>query len=132
VHGRLHIRDDEKFLRAVVGRLTRRHEAETGAARPWKMSDSAPEFIQQMIASIVGIEIEILRIEAKSKLSQNKAARDREGVVEAMQARGLSAMAKAIQAAAAPPHSTDARLAAAGGFEGGGSGPAPDSSTFDG
>lgn len=99
VHGRLMIRDDEKFLFAIVGKLTRRHEARTGEARPWKMSDSPPEFLQQMVANIVGIEIEITRIEAKSKLSQNKAARDREGVLGAMRERGSADMADAMQGA---------------------------------
>lgn len=33
-HGTLHVRDDEKFVRGVVARLTRQHEAEQ--AQPWK------------------------------------------------------------------------------------------------
>ena len=35
VHGRIKVRDDERFVRGVVARLTRRHEAGTGASRPW-------------------------------------------------------------------------------------------------
>ena len=96
VHGRIRIRDDERFVRGVVARLTRTHEARSGDARPWKMTDSSPEFIDGMLAAIVGIEIEIDRIVGKSKLSQNREERDRLGAVEALRARGSQAMADAM------------------------------------
>ena len=51
------------------------------------MGDSAPEFIDAMLRQIVGIEIAITSIVGKAKLSQNKNAADRAGVV-----RGLSAV----------------------------------------
>ena len=96
VHGKLFIRDDERFVRGVVARLTRTHEARTGAVRPWKMTDSAPEYIDQMLSAIVGIEIEITRIVGKSKLSQNRDERDRRGAAEELRQRGESAMSAAI------------------------------------
>ncbi|MCS6766368.1 MAG: FMN-binding negative transcriptional regulator, partial [Candidatus Protistobacter heckmanni] len=77
-HGRITIRDDEKFVRGVVARLTRRHEADE--PQPWKMGDSAPECIDMMLKSIVGIEVAVTRLEGKSKLSQNRELRDRKGV----------------------------------------------------
>ena len=79
VHGRVRIRDDERFVRGVVARLTRRHEARTGAAKPWTMSDSAEDYIDQMLAAIVGIEIEITRMVGKWRLGQNREERDRRG-----------------------------------------------------
>lgn len=94
-HGVLTIRDDERFVRGMVGRLTKRHEA--GEPVPWKMSDSAPEFIQGLLAQIVGIEIRITALEGKSKRSQNKDARDREGVAQALAARGQPAMAGLVR-----------------------------------
>ncbi|NBS98460.1 MAG: FMN-binding negative transcriptional regulator, partial [Betaproteobacteria bacterium] len=66
VHGRLTVQDQEKFVRGVVGRLTRRHEATE--PKPWKMGDSAPEYIDGMLKAIVGIEIAITRLEGKAKL----------------------------------------------------------------
>ena len=75
VHGRLTVMDEEKFVRRVVARLTREHEA--SELRPWKMGDSPPEYIDGMLRAIVGIEIEIKRIEGKAKLSQNRETRDR-------------------------------------------------------
>ena len=69
-HGRIIIRDDEAFVRGIVARLTRRHEATE--PKPWKMGDSSPEYIDGMLEAIVGIEIAIDRLEGKSKLSQNR------------------------------------------------------------
>ena len=96
-HGLLTVRDDERFVRGVVGRLTRRHEA--GEARPWKMSDSAPEFINDMLSRIVGIEIAVTSLAGKRKLSQNKDTRDRLGAAEALDARGHAELARHMREA---------------------------------
>ncbi len=101
VHGRLRIRDDERFVRGVVARLTRTHEARAGEPRPWRMTDSAPEYIDQMVANVVGIEVEIERLVGKWKLSQNKDERDRAGAAEALRSRGDAQTSDAMQAA--PP-----------------------------
>ena len=98
VHGRLRIRDDEKFVRGVVARLTRVHEAGTGDARPWKMTDSAPEHINQLLTMIVGIEIEITKMVGKWKLSQNKDARDRSNAADELRKRGEQEISTAMQA----------------------------------
>ncbi len=88
VHGRLHVRDDERFVRGVVARLTRTHEERAGSPKPWKMTDSSPEFIDQMLTNIVGIEIEITKMVGKWKLSQNKEERDQVGAADELQKRG--------------------------------------------
>jgi transcriptional regulator len=88
VHGAITIRDDVRFVRGVVGRLTRTHEARTDPERPWKMSDSSQEFIDGALTAIVGIEITITRMVGKWKLSQNKEERDRQGAAEALRQRG--------------------------------------------
>lgn len=94
-HGTLVVRDDERFVRGVVARLTRRHEA--GEPRPWKMGDSAPEYIDEMLRKIVGIEVVLESLVGKSKLSQNKEARDREGAIERLQSRGATELARAMR-----------------------------------
>ena len=94
-HGVLTVRDDERFVRGVVARLTRTHEA--GEERPWKMGDSTPDYIDMMLKNIVGIEIEVVRLVGKSKLSQNKELRDRQGAVDALQERGHTALAGAMR-----------------------------------
>ncbi|QDQ86945.1 FMN-binding negative transcriptional regulator [Alcaligenaceae bacterium SJ-26] len=90
-HGMLTVRDDERFVRGVVARLTRRHEI--AEARPWKMSDAPPEFIEQMLHSIVGLEIAVTALSGKRKLSQNKDERDRLGAVEALESKGAIELA---------------------------------------
>lgn len=100
-HGRIHLRDNERFVRGQVARLTREHEAQAGPERPWKMTDSSADYISQMLAAIVGIEIEIERLVGKFKLSQNKAAADVAGVVDLLNARGQQTLADAMRAAPA-------------------------------
>lgn len=96
VHGRLFIRDDERFVRGVVARLTKVHEERTGSPRPWRMTDSSAEYIDQMLANIVGLEIEVARMVGKWKLSQNKEERDREGAAAELRARGEAALSDAM------------------------------------
>ena len=88
VHGRLYFRDNERFVRSVVARLTRIHELRSGSLRPWKMTDSSREYIDEMVSKIVGIEIEITKMIGKWKLSQNKEERDRVNAAEELRKRG--------------------------------------------
>lgn len=96
-HGQLKIVDDETFVAGVVARLTRTHEA--NEPQPWRMRDAAPDYLAQMLKLIVGIEVEITRLEGKRKLGQNREARDLQGAVSSLQERGrvelASDMAKA-------------------------------------
>lgn len=96
-HGTLTVHDDERFVRRIVARLTRRHEA--AEPKPWKMGDSAPEFIDGMLRNIVGIEIAITSLAGKRKLSQNKEARDRLGAADTLAARGIDELAQSMRAA---------------------------------
>ena len=96
-HGRLTVLDDERFVRGLLARLTRHHEA--AEPKPWKMGDSAPEFIDDMLSKVVGIEVEITALVGKSKLSQNKAPRDRLNAAETLAARGRDELAQAMRKA---------------------------------
>ena len=96
VHGKVNIRDDERFVRGVVARLTRVNEARTGSERPWKMTDSSKEYIDQMLTAIVGIDIEITKMVGKWKLSQNKEARDRINAAEELRKRGEKVISRAM------------------------------------
>ncbi|OZI66175.1 FMN-binding negative transcriptional regulator [Bordetella genomosp. 4] len=94
-HGILTIHDDERFVRRIVARLTKTHEA--SEPKPWKMGDSEPAFIDEMLQHIVGIEIEITSLVGKRKLSQNKDIRDRLGAVDALQARGATELSASMR-----------------------------------
>ena len=96
-HGKLRIIDDERFVRGVLARLTRRHEA--AESHPWKMGDAPAEYLDQMLKMIVGIEVEISRLEGKRKLGQNRDARDLEGAVRALRDRGQTELASVMAGA---------------------------------
>jgi transcriptional regulator len=101
-HGRITIRDDEKYVRGVVARLTRKHEA--SQPRPWKMSDAPADYIDTLLKSIVGLEIDVTQLIGKSKLGQNKDVRDIQGAGEALRAAGQHPIGDAMLAAAARKH----------------------------
>lgn len=100
-HGTLSIHDDERFVRRIVARLTRRHEA--GEPQPWKMGDSAPEFINELLQHIVGIEIAVTSLEGKVKLSQNRTPRDRLSAADTLAARERHGIAQSMRDAGPNP-----------------------------
>jgi transcriptional regulator len=97
-YGTVAIRDDERYVRGVVARLTRTHEATQPA--PWKMTDAPQDYIDAMLKAIVGIEITITRLVGKTKLSQNKEKRDILGAGNALNANDERAIGEAMLAAA--------------------------------
>jgi transcriptional regulator len=84
VHGTIRVHDDPDWTRGVVEGLTRTHES--GRPEPWAVSDAPEAYIAGQLRAIVGIELEIDRIEAKWKLSQNRSAADVAGAIAGLQA----------------------------------------------
>jgi transcriptional regulator len=76
--GSARIIEDAAWLRAQIEALTAVHEGRRPA--PWAVSDAPEPFIAAQMRGIVGIEIEIARIEGKWKVSQNRPDADRAGV----------------------------------------------------
>lgn len=99
-HGRIRLVDDVKFVGAVVARLTQVHEA--AEPDPWRMADAPREYIQQMLSMVVGVEIEVTSLAGKRKLSQNRDARDFQGVVRALRERQQDELASAMERAGQP------------------------------
>jgi transcriptional regulator len=98
VHGRITVRDEEAFVRRNVAHLTRTHEASQPA--PWKMGDAPRDYTDAMVKAIVGLEIQITRLEGKAKLSQNKEVRDIRSAGRTLQARGSPVVGAAMCVAA--------------------------------
>ncbi|HEX5698786.1 MAG TPA: FMN-binding negative transcriptional regulator [Rhodoferax sp.] len=96
-HGTLTVHDDERFVRRVVARLTRRHEATE--PKPWKMGDSEPSYIDTMLRNVVGLEVTLTSLVGKVKLSQNREERDRMGAADTLDSRGHTALAQAMRKA---------------------------------
>lgn len=85
-YGPLRAIEDPAWLRGFVERLANRFEA--GRAQPWKMTDAPADFIEKQLEAIVGIEIPVTRLRGKWKVSQNRPAADREGVIRGLQEMG--------------------------------------------
>jgi transcriptional regulator len=79
VYGDLVIHDDEAWLDQLVRRLTDRHES--GRAHPWSVDDAPAKYIAGQLRAIVGVELEISRVQVQVKMSQNRPAADIDAVV---------------------------------------------------
>ncbi|WP_395155105.1 FMN-binding negative transcriptional regulator [Ilumatobacter sp.] len=83
-HGIVRIHDDPAWVRQLVSDLTDHHEAarhDLDVALRWAVTDAPPDFIDKQLRAIVGIEIEITRLDGKRKLSQNRSDADRLEVI---------------------------------------------------
>lgn len=74
--------EDEGRLRNLLRDLTARHEQQR--PQPWSIDDAPEDFILAQMKAIVGIEIVIERLDGKFKLSQNRSAADRQGVLDGL------------------------------------------------
>jgi transcriptional regulator len=97
VYGTLVIHDDPAWLRHHVSRLTDLNEAQSD--RPWSMDDAPERYVSGQLRAIVGVELLITRIDAKSKLSQNRPGADIDGVVAGLSARGQAESAADVERA---------------------------------
>ncbi len=97
VYGRLVVHDEPEWKEDLVRRLSAKHEAYR--ERPWTVDDAPRAYIEGQLRAIVGLSVEITRIEAKAKLSQNRPEADVAGVIAGLRERGDSASADAVAAA---------------------------------
>jgi transcriptional regulator len=102
VYGRFVVHDDPVWTENLVRRLTAKHEAYR-ADDAWSVDDPPRAFIEGQLRAIVGVELEITRIEAKAKLSQNRPEADIAGVIVGLRERGDAASADAVERATAKP-----------------------------
>jgi transcriptional regulator len=86
VYGRPRMIHDQDWLLRHVTELSDQEEASRPV--PWQVADSPEEYVAALAKAIVGIELEIVRIEGKWKLSQNQPEPAREGVVRGLTTRG--------------------------------------------
>ena len=86
VWGRPRVMNDDSWLRRQLEDLTASREGLRDA--PWQVDDAPAEFVAMQMRAIVGVEIVISRIEGKWKMSQNRPAEDRAGVVEGLRREG--------------------------------------------
>ena len=87
VHVRCNARsiEDREWLRRHLEEITDRHEKDL--EHPWRLSDAPADYLDKMLGAIVGIEIDIVAIEGKFKLSQNRPLPDRDNVARELAKR---------------------------------------------
>jgi transcriptional regulator len=81
-YGRLEVIEDKGWLLAHVGELSDQQEAPY--ATPWSLADAPANFLEMLARGIIGLKLTISRLEGKAKMSQNRPAADREGVVHGL------------------------------------------------
>ncbi|MDE2018395.1 MAG: FMN-binding negative transcriptional regulator [Hyphomicrobiales bacterium] len=98
VRGRAVVHHDADWLGRQVRALTAAHEA--GRAAPWTVDDAPADFVAAQLRAIVGIEIALDEVTAKFKLSQNRAAADRDGVARGLagESGGAAEIAREVEA----------------------------------
>src|SRR5262249_19221995 len=87
-HGRGEAIEDRAWLERHVSELTAQQEHDQPA--PWATDDAPRSYFEAMLRGIVGVRFEISRLEGKCKMSQNRIAIDRAGVVSGLRARNAA------------------------------------------
>ncbi len=82
IYGRPRAIADRERLYTQQQRLAARYEDPA----VWTMDSVTPDLLEKLLRGIYGFELPLDRLEAKAKLSQNKSAGDRAGVVSALEA----------------------------------------------
>ena len=84
INGTLSAIQDEGDKHQIVKILT--EKMESSRKDPWAVTDAPKDYIETMLANIVGVELLVEKMEAKWKVSQNRPARDRQGVIDDLRA----------------------------------------------
>lgn len=93
VYGAITFQHDEHAKRAAVGLLTRMQERRLNGRNAWRMADAPADYMEQMLGNIVALRIEVRRVLAKSKLSQNREERDYLGAISGLRTSGHGELA---------------------------------------
>ena len=88
VYGWLTVSHDSQIKRRVVEDLTTKMELRRNSN--WRVTDAPADYLATMLESIVAIELTIIRVQAKWKISQNRSETDRAGVATGLAQGALS------------------------------------------
>lgn len=106
VYGRLVAHDDLDWTTMAAQRLMRAHETRVGLA------DMPEAYLAGQLRAIVGLQLQVTRIEAKAKLSQNRTPDDVRGVIEGLDDAGAEVMSHLVSEYALPAAKRRATLIA--------------------
>lgn len=77
---------DPAAMRRLLAQLTERFEAQR--ADPWRIDDAPEAYIAAMLKGIIAFKLPLTSLIGKWKLSQNRSADDRQGVIAGLRAEG--------------------------------------------
>lgn len=84
LRGHLTFIHDDNWKLNMLTCLTVQQENKIIQKQPWRITDAPTEYISNQLKAIIGIEISITSIEAKWKISQNKTAEDKQGILNGL------------------------------------------------
>lgn len=84
LRGRLRLIEEPEAVLAELRGLVGDYEA--GRAEPWSLEGQDPDFLAKQLRGILAFELPRPRVAAKAKLSQNRSAEDRAGVLQGLRA----------------------------------------------
>lgn len=102
--GPLRVVQDAAWLRQQVNDLTTLQEAPL--RQPWQVGDAPADYIDKMLAAIVGIEIAVTQWVGKWKTSQNQPAENQASLAQALDGLGAASNAARDMAALVRERST--------------------------
>ena len=85
-YGRPRLLDEREAVLAYLGELVDVHERRS--PNPWSLGLASEDHVAGLLPHIVAFTFEIEAIQGKRKLSQNKTAGDRDGVIRGLRERG--------------------------------------------
>jgi transcriptional regulator len=85
-HGRPRLLEDRDTVLAYLAELVDVHEERLPP--PWSLASAADDHVAELLPHIVAFTLEIDSLQGKRKLSQNKSAEDRDGVIDGLRKRG--------------------------------------------
>lgn len=96
IYGNITYFIDNKSKLSAVGMLTKISEEKANGNSGWKMSDAPKEYLRDQLKELIVFEINISRIQAQSKLSQNREKRDFDSVIKNLKETGKENLAKSM------------------------------------
>ncbi len=82
-YGRPRLITAQAELRQHLGELVATYEGQF--PQPWLMDTLPGDYVEKMMKGVVGLSIEITRLEGKYKMSQNRSSQDRRQVISHLQ-----------------------------------------------
>ena len=94
--GELVVRDDPRWVRGAVAKLTSAMEG--GREVPWRMGQAPDDYLADMLANIVGITIEVESLTGKFKVSAHRSEADRLGARDGIAAESDASVTPLVDA----------------------------------